>query len=570
MPAMEPGVYLRTGQPSAATSLRSCGRFWARAVGHLASEARGPAATVLFEGVLLGDRQPDRDDAQVALERFEAQGVAGVETLDGFFRAVIVEPHAGRAWVVNDALATRPSYVYRGPHAAAVAPSPAWLAAEKLPMRLDRQALYETFRLCHPVGPRSLLREVERSRPRTTYRIDGSGRVEALRPPAVPRREQPGLGLDDAADRIRDSHARIVDAVLDHPRLRGRPVHLPLTSGMDSRHLLGTLLARGTPPARICHVRIDAREHAVASTLAGLAGVPLDDPTVAQLDLAGLLRAWIERSGGLVHVHQLYLGGVARALPPGGVVAFDGYLADLLLGFHRLPLSLAQRRYVRGPLRWLFADHRAREASCLAAIEHEANQWDGSADVKASGSDAFNRGPWYTGGAFPLLDPGAAAFAPGAHRDALEIFQTVPEALLRQKRARLHMFRRDFPALAKVPTQNGIPLDQMTTLPDRKASSVFATLAAQLRRPPEIVGPRHWLRRIPLLHRIHRRVVDDGQLLREGVLPAGVVRWLWQAHQRGAPAAFALMSLLSAEVAYRVCVARQSPDAVARWLLAED
>ncbi|MCH9685557.1 MAG: hypothetical protein K0V04_29270 [Deltaproteobacteria bacterium] len=569
MGSTAPGVYLRTGSPRPGLPLRACGGFWIHAAGALASESTHPAVTVVFEGVLLGDRQPGRDDAEVAAERFARDGARGLSDLDGFFRAIAVEPGAGRAWVVSDPLATRPLYLYRGEAGAAVAPSPAFFAAQALPMHLDRQALYEVFRLCHPVGARSLLRPVERTRPRTQYRIDEDGTVHTIASGPVQHHQDPAIDLDEAATRINRTQARIVDAVLEHPRLRGRAVHLPLTSGMDSRHLLGVLLARGTPPARLCHVHIDPREHAVVRTLARDLGLPLVDPTVGQLHLTQLLRQWIERCAGLVHIHQLYLTGVGQDIEPAGAVGFDGYLADLFLGFHRLPLSLARRRYVRWPMPLLFPDHAAREAQCLGAIEAEAAQWAGSDDFKASGSDAFNRGPWYTGGAFPLVDPRADYFAPAAHRDALEVFATVPAALLRHKRARLHMFRRDFPRLARAPTQNGVPLSQRSTLPDRKTTSRLDALWTELRRPHAVSGPQQWLRRVDVLRRAMARVVADGHLVREGVVPRQVVAALWRAHLRGAPVAFALMTLLSAEIAHRVCVAQQDPAEVTAWLLAQ-
>ncbi len=570
MAVREPGVYLLTGETTPRLGLRPCGAFLVGGAGPFFSEASDPVATVLFEGILLGDRHPGLTDAEVALQRVRTQGPDALEQLDGFYRAVLVEPGEGRARLVGDPMATRPQYVYRGSTRAAVAPGPAFMARAGLPMQLDRAALYQLFRLCHPVGPGSLISPVERSRPRTTYRIFADGRVDARRPPPLRKHEDRAIDLERAATLIHDTHARIVSSVLEHPRLRGRAVHLPLTAGMDSRHLLGALLEAGAPPQLLCHVRLDPEEHAVVQTLARTQDLPLWAPAVEHLDLRGLLRTWARRCAGMVHVHQLYLMGVAQQRPPEGMVGFDGYLADLFLGQHRLPVPLEQRYYVDAPLRWLFPDHRELEASCRRAIERERAGFVGSADFVASACDAFNRGPWYTGGAFGLVDPDAAIFAPGAHGDALELFRTIPESVGRYKRARLRMFHRDFPSLARVPAQNGVPLCAVSTLPDHKASSLGRRLWSRLRASPQTVGPHRWLRRVDVLRQIHARVVHEGWLLRDGILPRAVVRALWHAHQQGARTGFAIMSLLSAEVGYRVCVLGQDPDAVTDWLLAEE
>jgi len=160
---VESGIHVIVGGSSAGLDLPRFGGFGVGGAGPLCSRASDPACRLVFEGVLAAGRRAERSDAEVALEAYRDRGVAGIEELDGFFRLVVVDSRERAAWIVCDPMSTRPVYLYRADGVAAAGPDPLFFRDCGLPMRLDRQGLYQTFRYYHPVGRRTLLREVTRA-----------------------------------------------------------------------------------------------------------------------------------------------------------------------------------------------------------------------------------------------------------------------------------------------------------------------------------------------------------------------------------------------------------------------
>ena len=76
-----------------------------------------------------------------------------------------------------------------------------------------------------------------------------------------------------------------------------------------------------------------------------------------------------------------------------------------------------------------------------------------------------------------------------------------------------------------------------------------------------------WLRQLPVLRRVHERVVTESWLARDGLIEGAVLRDLWRRHQRGGYHAWPLLSAATVEVAYRLLVCAQPEDAVLSWLL---
>lgn len=565
------GIHLWAGAADPPAELRRVDAFAAAAVGELASSLVDDDVAVFFEGVLLGAAAEDEPAAVAAAYR--EGGAGAVADLDGFFRAAVIDRRARRAHLVHDLFATRPTFLYQRAGVAVAAPSPEQFAAHGLRCQLDRQGLYQMCRLCHPVAARSLVREIHRCRPLARYSVSERGDVERVEAGPVLKTPDASLDLVGAANAMHAITRDIVGALLDHPRLRARRLVLPITGGMDSRHLLGAILESGRLPESLVHVHVSDRERDPAAELASLCGIPLDARRVEDLPLPELADHWLEHSAGLAHLHQLYLLGAGTSAPEGGAAALslDGYLAGFLFGFYLLPADLSQRVYSPVALRLCFHDHRELAAEFSEIAEAELARWQGPATFAARGSYAINRGPGYTGAIFPIL-PGTQAFAPSAHRRALELYCRIPEEIGAGKRARIEMFRRHYPQLARVASEYGPsyadtermvkPLSHSA----REAVEFVVGLVPGIGRDPAPGTAHQWLRTIPFYRRLGERLVSDSALVRDGHLPSLALRSLWAYERGGGFVGWMLMSLMSAEVAYRRLVLGEGLEDVRGWL----
>jgi len=556
-----PGVHLLFGTDARDDTLSAVDEFRIGAHGELARLRIDSDVAVAFDGILL-EQTSQGADIDAVIEAFRCGGPDAVAALDGFFRAIVIDRKARRAHLVTDPLATRPVFVYRRGRTVALAPSPTYFAERGLPCFMDRLGLYQMFRVCHPIGDHSLLREVHRARSRCRYTIDADGSVAHTTPPVVLQESDPHIDLDAAADLIYENQRAITRAVAEHPGLRDRAVSLPLTSGMDSRHLLGVLLELDRTPARLRHVRVCDAEYRPVAQIAESLATPLEAPRVAELPLAELTGHWLESTGGLVHFHQLYLLGAAPTSGP-RVLSFDGYLADFFFSGFILPQPLRTRKYSAAALRLLFPDHADLESECQEVIAAESSRWQGSEDFIARGIDCMNRGPSYTGALFPVFG-NCDSFAPAAHPSALDLFRRIPEAVAAGKRARVNLFRRHYPDLARFSDQFGADLLQRDTLVTPRARLAveawqFALgMIPGLGRDPAPETPHEWLRTIPFYRSLFDRLATDSALARDNHLSPQRLRALWAYEKRGGFVGWMLMGVLSAEVAYRLFVDRQS------------
>ena len=219
-PWLLPGLYVLVGKEPVGRSWRRYGNVHAFGHGPLFSQASRNGTTLLFEGVLTHGRREDLSDAETALAVYEDAGVPGLRGLEGFFQLALIEEKSNRVVVVSDPLATRPLYFYDSQEVVACSPTPLLFVSESLPMSLDRQGMYQMFRLCHGVGGRTMVREVVRSQALATYIIDARGQLTEQRPTSLAKEPDFGLTLDEAASRMQTLHSDVVSRVLDHPLLK--------------------------------------------------------------------------------------------------------------------------------------------------------------------------------------------------------------------------------------------------------------------------------------------------------------------------------------------------------------
>lgn len=563
------------GALSLPSGARTVGPFTVSVAGPLASIAADSDIGIFFEGILT--RPPDAaSDAQYVLHRFRQGGLPAVRDLDGYFQIAIIDRAREVCHLVADPIATRPVYLYANGAVAALAPTPVFFAGAGLglPLSLDRDALYETFRLNHPVAGRTIAREVRRNRAFSCYEIRGDGSVHEHRPAVVRKEVDDSITLDTAADRIRNLVGGGLADVLGHPLLRNRPVHLPLTSGMDSRHMLAELLAQRRPPALLRHVRLVEADYTSVRRIASDFDLPLSVTTMEEIDSGALTRAWVTPAAGGLHLHQLYLMAVGASMPDGGAVGFDGYLADRHFGYVLWRQMLDRRNYTPYGISRLFPDRVELADRFVRAVDAEMDLFDGPYEWKARAADSVNRGLRYTGGVFPVLGANALYFAPGAHRRAFEFFRTAPPAVLENKRARYWMFRRDFPTLGRYPDEHGRGfIESAAAVRPRPRIGWILDVARGLltggKRDPAPETDHALLRQHRILRRMVTQVVGESALVADGHLPRGVPERLWRLHRAGAFLAWPLLSLVTADVAYRLLIKGEAPAAVADFLIGQ-
>ncbi len=563
------GVYLLTG-PDRSRALTDVDGFFIAAHGPLAEiEVCGDLA-IAFDGILTSGGD---DDLQKVAAAFREGGIESVRVLEGFYRAIIVDRRgdAPIAYLATDAFATRPAFVYQRGNQAAIAPTPQWFAEQDLPCFLDRQGLYQICRVFHPIGARSLIREVHKARPMRYYRIDLQGRVEPSPPPRISAIPDPTIDHAAAADLMHEAMGKTVMGIARHPKLAGHTVSLPLTSGMDSRHILACLLENGIRPAELSHVRIQDKEYQPVAEMAAALELPLRASALAELPLAEMATAWMRETAGLAHLHQLYLLGVGHRGASERMLSFDGYLAGFFFGFYLLPKPLGQRIFSPRPMELLFPDHQELEAECQDQIGEEAECWQGSENFVRRGLDIFNRGPGYTSAMFPIL-AGMDSFGPSAHPSALNVYRQIPEHIGEGKRARLELFRRHYPKLGRFPSEYGDSYNEASRVGPgrgqmaRDALEFALGMIPGLGRDPAPGTANQWLRTIDFYRRAMERFIRDSALARDNHLSARWLRALWTYEKRGGFAGWMLMGLLSAEVSYRLLVERQPVDDVSSWL----
>lgn len=576
-----PGLYISPAESRATTDSRLIA---GRVHGLFASEASSRRHTCWFDGLLTEEHADRPSDAHIALEAYRARGIEGLTALEGFYNLCLVDEEDEAAYLLSDPLCSRPLYMYRTDEAVAAAPTPLAFAEWDLPMHLSRTGLYGIFRFLHSSGRQTLVDEVERVQPGLLYRFDADSSVTTERVHSLDYDVAPDMTLNEATEWLKSSFGSVIRGILDHPRLDDRPIHLPLTAGLDSRHILGELLDQGHPPDRIRHVYIREDEYAPVRQIAEGFDLPLYCVPIDELDVPTLTRRWMERSGGLVNVHQSYLLHLAQHDESTATLGFNGYLMDWFLGIaprdHPAPDNavgpLWNRTYTRpNMLRALFSDEKDLQPPVRARLESIVESVDGPAWYRMMMGDFHQRGLHYTGVIDPMLADDAMYVSPGAHPWSLEFVKTAPKDVAGERRARLEAMRRYFPALAAYPGPNGVPyadrrlLEKVKSSKFEKVLPIVKAAATGFRSDPAPESEHEWLRRIDPFHVMHRRAAFDSALVRDGHLRGWAVTGAWYLLRAGSFQAWTLMSHLTAETAYRLLVKQQSLDEVTEWLWAD-
>ncbi len=565
-----PGLYLTVGAHVDYPGSRRIGEYGMRVIpGDLVSVSENAGGWLGIDGILTGlERHEGETDADAALRLYRRGGIDALHKLSGYFTLLLIEKGAHRARLISDQMAYRPYYIYAHGGKVSISPDASYPRRLGWPATLDRQVLYQMFRINHPLGGRCLAREIERTRPFTYYTVAPDGAVVRAGSALIEQAPDPNLTLDEAADRMHEAASNAAAAILDHPVAGSRPLELPLTAGYDSRHLLGELLALGRPPDRIRHIRVDEADYAPVEMMCRELDLDLHTVRFGELDQATLVRTWLLNTAGQVHLHQLYLYGLGLGTGRRPVIGLSAYLSGILFSYAPLGTPLSRRHYSRTSLRLLFPDcfRLAREFD--EHIGTELGRFSGEEAFRMLAADAVNRSPRYAGAAFAGLGDHAVYFAPAADRATWEWFRTVSASLAWRQKARIRLFERHFPELGRFPARDGRPL--LRPQPERQISPISRALRKSRRsrpaRNPVPPTPHAWLRAHPTLRRLMERVVMESRLCRDGEIPFAATRLLWAGQRRGAFAGWPLMSLATTEAAYRILILGEDPGLTADWL----
>jgi len=572
-----PGLKLLVGK-TVVEGWTSHGPFNIRGDGAFITKSSDKRYALWVDGLLFDSESAGRE-ADVLLKTFKKNGKGPLKSAHGHYNLVLIDHEKEEVVFLQDMAASRPWYLYTHGGITAVAPSPMCFAALGLPMSIDRQGLYETLRLLHPAGYRSLIKEVKRLRPGVVVTLNKRGAMREVEERVWALNPEPERQLDVMAAEIKDLVAEAVGGVMNHPVCRDRSLELSLTGGMDSRHILGELLEQGHRPERIHHIIIKSDEFKAVKEICKGMEFSLRSPRVGDLDYPRLAQRWLERSGGLVNLHQVYLLGMMEGVPKQGSVGYDGYLMDMLLSgggvyYERIGSGLTNpaaeiwdRVYCSNPmLRALMPDAGALAEVGYESVRADAEDYVGPLWFKLVMLSLNRRSLHYTGAAYPMMSDEAVYFAPGATRRALEFFLNNDVHVAGDKRARLAAINTFFPQLASYPDPSGVPYSSCTSLrkPSKKLSDYvepwWGAVKSLGRRDPAPETEHEWFRRIPVFRKMAERLVQSCYLARDGHVSKKGVEWCWRIHRLGGYEAWTLFSLLSAEAAYRCLVLAEDPQ----------
>ncbi|MBN1272209.1 MAG: hypothetical protein JXB26_08040 [Candidatus Aminicenantes bacterium] len=566
------GLYLLAGSQAdpASSGWESFGRFSLRFVpGSLVSVSTFQGKWLGVDGIITGiDRNNQETDADAALRLVLKKGINALYELSGYFTLLFIEKKTGRALLISDMMATRPYYIYNHGGTVYLGPDVSFPARIGLPLTMNRQVLYQMFRINHPLGGRCLAQEIERTRPFTSYEISDGGLVKRKAPLRIEQMPDQEKTLDQAADDMHETASKAVAAILEHPIARSRDLELPLTAGYDSRHLLAELMDAGRPPDRIRHVRVDEADYFPVEDICRDLKYDLHAPRFEDLDQKNLIRLWLRRTSGQIHLHQLYLFGVAPSPESRPVLGLTAYLSGLLFSYQPLGTSIHRRHYTRTGLALLFPDRERHAREFKEQVHTEISRFEGEEPFKKIAVDAVNRSPRYAGAVFAEFGERAFYIPPAADRATWEWFLRVPASLVFRQKARRRLFERHFPTLGAYPLNNGYPLIRSRTKKTVPFLSGKAPKREQRRFPRNAVPPtpHAWLRVLPILHRMIDRIVHESALCDQGEINRSAVRFLWKTHQLGAFNGWALMSFVTTEASHRIIIHGEDADSVADWL----
>lgn len=576
-----PGIYLF---PQQYYDDQECsyGSYTAFVVGHLGSSHSQGEWTLFLDGIFIDRPKKELTDAEFALDLFLDKGIEALQKTNGFFNILIINSSGTKVLFLSDILSNRTWYVYESENVLGLSPSPIYFSKLDLDTSLNEQALYEQIRLLHTGSERTLVNEIKRILPGNIYKITNS----TLYQQASYKFKQDtdySLNLEECTDAVVDLCRNAIHGVINHPKLQELSTQLPLTGGLDSRHLLGELYAQENPPKLLRHILIQQKDFEPVQEMAEDLELPLKVDSLEQLDTKADLERWINRSGGLVNVHQYYLIDLKNGIPDDNVISFNGYLMDILLGLaiktdkldsespHK---TVWNRTYSSPTMRKLLIPNEAHWANVTEEIFiDEIDRFEGEPWFKMLMLDIHHRGLHYTGIVDSMLSDEVFSFSPGATIEAFNFAATSPHKIAGDKKARLNALQKYFPKMAAYPGLEGKSFADMEIRPEiiehpikKNLKLILKTVLSGFKENYNSESEHSWIRNHPELHNMHKNMILDSKLAEDGFIRNIGLKTCWKLNQMGGYQGWTLMSLLSAEVAYRILIKKEDEQHVLDWL----
>lgn len=539
--------------------------------------------TIFFDGIYLDSHKVDLSDAERAIDLFLKHGIEYLQKMNGFFNILAINSNGTEIHFISDLLCSRPWYLYDGDDKVAVAPTPIHFANLDLNMSLNAQALYEQLRLLHTGSDRTLMNEVSRILPGFCYSLNMKfGLKKELISPFKQSLDHK-LTLEECSKEMTTACADIIQGVLNHPKLKNLPVQIPLTGGLDSRHLLAEVLRQKTTVKELRHVLIQQKDYEPVKKIAKSLEIPLHTDTIKDLDTKDLLHRWISRTGALSNVHQYYLLSLKNTDSNSSYISFNGYLMDLLMGMSVKTANLNSsephkavwnRTYSSPTIRkLLIPDYKKHEVETEKLLKNQVANFKGKPWFKMLMLDLHNRGLHYTGNIDTMLQNEVYSFSPAASLSIYEFASKAPHDVAGDKKARLHALQAYFPDMARFPGVEGIPFSEMKIRPEiiespiiKNLKSLFKAVLSGFKKNHAPESEHSWIRNNRDLHKIHHSAVFNSELVKDGHIKEKGLKLSWYLNEIGGYQGWILMSFFSAEVAYRILKKKQSKEQVLELL----
>lgn len=551
--------------------------------GRLSSYASKSGWTLFFDGIYLDSFDHKLNDAERALDLFLDKGVEAVQNKNGFFNVLLINENGTSVHFLSDVLSSRPWYVYQQNNTISVAPTPTYFADIDLEMSLNAQALYEQIRLLHTGYDRTLIEQIQRVLPGFSYTIETNQTLKKERIFSFDQLVDSSLTLDECSEYIKDLNAEVIKGVLNHPLLKDFKVQLPLTGGLDSRHLLAELLEQKAEIDQLQHILIQKKDFDPVTKIADSLNLPLNFRSLDQLDTKNLLSRWTSRTGGLSNIHQYYLLNLKNTNSDESRISFNGYLMDLLMGMSvktdKLnsdnPYKAVWNRTYSSPSirKLLIPDSKKHEKATEALIKEQVSAFKGEGWFKMLMLDLHNRGLHYTGNIDAMLEEEVYSFSPAASLSVYQYAAKAPHSVAGDKKARLHSLQKYFPEIASFPGVEGIPFSEMKIRAEiiespilKNLKSLFKSIKSGFKKDHAPESEHSWIRKNEDLNTIHHNAILNSELVNDGHINSMGLKLSWRLNEMGGYQGWTLMSFLSAEVAYRLLVKKQSQTEVLNLL----
>jgi hypothetical protein len=221
----------------------------------------------------------------------------------------------------------------------------------------------------------------------------------------------------------------------------------------------------------------------------------------------------------------------------------------------------------------LFNDYSELKSELIDYYKTHISNFEGEIWYKAGLHEMSTRGLHYTAIVDSILADDVYSFSPGATNRSFKFFSSISREVGGKKRIRLNAMKKYFPDVAGFPDSDGVSLleknerPKISKSPFLKHFSPFLTyIFSGFKGDPAPETEHAWLRQSKFMKDIHRKVVYDGYLFKDGVLSQKAAKLSWNLHKIGGYQAWTLMSILSAEISYQLLVKKINPSTIYDWL----